>query len=252
MTHSRSPLLELDGSFHRTIVIGDIHGCFDEFLSLLAKVAFSADDALVAVGDIMDRGPLSQAVATFFRDTPNAFTVLGNHERRIAGTIRGTSQPAWSQRQTLSSIPHEERDGWAAWLEVLPAVITTPHVIITHARLDPSLALDMQDRKFCAGTGARIERDADGVPLWYQEWRESHADEKRPLAFGHLRHDRIELVPGLLYALDTDAVHGGPLTAVVFPEGTIVNVQCEDHYSRARESWKLLIQAEPERAKGRA
>jgi len=55
-----------------------------------------------------------------------------------------------------------------------------------------------------------------------------------------------------VYALDTDAVHGGPLTAAVFPEGTIVNVHCEDYYSRALESWKLLIQAEPERAKGRA
>jgi hypothetical protein len=77
------------GKFDPTIVVGDIHGCYDEFQELCRLVKFGARDALVTVGDFLDRGPDSWKVASFFRDVPNAFSVLGNHERRVAGTIRG-------------------------------------------------------------------------------------------------------------------------------------------------------------------
>ena len=87
------------GGSDRTIVVGDIHGCYVEFQELCHLVSFGARDALVTVGDFLDRGPDSWKVAAFFRDLPNAFSVLGNHERRVAGTIRGTSKPAWSRNK---------------------------------------------------------------------------------------------------------------------------------------------------------
>jgi hypothetical protein len=90
------------GGFDCTIVVRDIHGCYVELQELCHLVNFGAQDALVTVADFLDRGPDSWKVADFFRDLPNAFSVLGNHERRVAGTIRGTSKPAWSQEQTLS------------------------------------------------------------------------------------------------------------------------------------------------------
>ena len=107
------------GSFDRTIVVGDIHGSYVEFQELCRLVNFGARDALVTVRDFLDRGPDSWKVAVFFRDVPNAFSVLGNHERRVAGTIRGTSKPAWSQEQSLSLLPKEEWDHWASFLEQL-------------------------------------------------------------------------------------------------------------------------------------
>lgn len=85
-------------------MVGDIHGYFAELQKLLKKINFSEKDVLVAVGDLVDRGPGTWDVARFFHETPNAFSVLGNHERRLAGTIRGTSDPAWSQRHTLSKL----------------------------------------------------------------------------------------------------------------------------------------------------
>ena len=128
-------------TYSRTIVCGDIHGCFDEFRALLATAGFNDNDVLVCVGDMIDRGPDSWKVASFFRDTPNAYSTLGNHERRTAGTIRGTSQPAWSQLQSLSLVDQREWTAWAAYFEGLPAVIETPHAIVTHARLDPASPL---------------------------------------------------------------------------------------------------------------
>lgn len=41
----------------RTIVVTDIHGCFDEFMLLLDKVQYGDHDRLLVAGDMVDRGP---------------------------------------------------------------------------------------------------------------------------------------------------------------------------------------------------
>jgi hypothetical protein len=41
----------------RTIVVGDIHGCYDELEDLLAEVEFGKSDRLVSVGDLITKGP---------------------------------------------------------------------------------------------------------------------------------------------------------------------------------------------------
>ena len=221
----------------RTIVVGDIHGCFDELTRLLSEVGFSPEDVLVSVGDMLDRGPQSWETARFFRDTPNAGAVLGNHEHRVAGTVLGTSGPAWTQELTLSLIPEAERREWALWLAALPAVIETPHCIVTHARLDPAVPLGEQNARFTSGVRATIERDANGVPLWFHEWRGRNPGDSRPVVFGHLTYDRIELVPGALYAIDTEAPGGGDLTCAVFPGPSIHSVASQDYTTPARENW---------------
>ena len=94
--------------------------------------------------------------------------MIGNHERRVAGVIRGTSQPAWSQKQSLSMIPEGEHADWASWPKSLPAVIETPHAIVTHARLDPTRSLTDQDAYHTAAVGGAlvtIDLDGDGVTV---------------------------------------------------------------------------------------
>ena len=226
----------------RTIVAGDIHGCWDEFQRLIEATGFGTGDVLVTVGDFLDRGPDSWAVARFIRDTPNVFSVIGNHERRVAGVVRGRSQPAWSQKQTLALLPSAEHETWASWLEALPAVIETPHVIITHARLDPVRPLTEQDSHFTAAVGGAavtIELDAEGVPLWFKQMT-----VEKPVCMGHIGYERVVLVPQGLYALDTRAVGGGQLTAVVFPGGDLVQVPvARNYHQEAHEAW-LKSQAE--------
>lgn len=224
----------------RTIVVGDIHGCLGELRALLLDVGFGPEDLLVAVGDLVDRGPEPWKVATFFRETPNAMAVLGNHDRRVAGTVRGTSKPAWSQAQTLSRIPESEHAGWAAWLETLPVVIETPHALVVHGRLDPLRPLDRQDAYHaCAVGGAelQIEVDTEGVPLWFRALDKLGLTTKS-VCIGHIGYARVELVPGRLYALDTGACVGTRLTAVVLPEGRVVSVPAaKDWAAVARAEW---------------
>ena len=41
----------------RTIVVGDIHGCYDELEDMLAEVTFGPNDRLVSVCDLITKGP---------------------------------------------------------------------------------------------------------------------------------------------------------------------------------------------------
>lgn len=50
----------------RTIVIGDIHGCYDELLNLLNEVKFGARDRVISVGDLVVKGEKSREVLELF------------------------------------------------------------------------------------------------------------------------------------------------------------------------------------------
>ena len=63
----------------RTIVIGDLHGCFDEAVDLLDKVAATSADRVIFAGDLVDRGPKRrECVELAMRHE----CILGNHEDR--------------------------------------------------------------------------------------------------------------------------------------------------------------------------
>ncbi len=230
--------------YTRTIVVGDIHGCYKELVKLLTAVQFSDQDLLISVGDLVDRGPASLDVLKFFHNTENAYTVAGNHERSLSRTIRGKiEQPKWPQLHTLSIIPCDDRLLWAGFLEQLPSVIESDHAQVTHARLNPQLPIDNQDAYFTSavgGMGVTIEVDEQGVPLWFRNWKKGTALNK-PVCIGHLEYDRVELLPRELFALDTIAVRGGLLTAIVLPDHEIVQIKAEkNYYEYSKLEWSKL------------
>ena len=64
----------------RTILIGDVHGCIDELQDLLREVGFvPGEDRVVLVGDLVAKGPDSQAVVQLCRER-GFEAVLGNHD----------------------------------------------------------------------------------------------------------------------------------------------------------------------------
>lgn len=61
-------------------IVADIHGGYEEFRKLLAKINFSGSDELYVLGDAMDRGPEPIKVLRDLMARPNAFYILGNHD----------------------------------------------------------------------------------------------------------------------------------------------------------------------------
>src|SRR5690349_10518011 len=64
----------------RTIVVGDIHGCYDELMALLEKLDFNESDRVVCVGDLITKGPKSREVLELFMTDARFSTVIGNHD----------------------------------------------------------------------------------------------------------------------------------------------------------------------------
>ena len=69
-------------------VMSDIHGCYDDFLSMLAKINFSDTDRLIMAGDYIDRGKQSYEMLKWIEQCPpNVLLLRGNHEEEFAAYV---------------------------------------------------------------------------------------------------------------------------------------------------------------------
>ena len=79
-----APIVAIDfSSYKRVIAISDIHGDFDGFKGVLNKMDFSSSDALVIVGDILEKGSNSLAVlheVINLMKYGNVYMVAGNND----------------------------------------------------------------------------------------------------------------------------------------------------------------------------
>jgi len=67
-------------------VIGDISGFKDAFDKLICQLPDLEKTRIVALGDIIDRGPQSKEMIQFFIDHPQHITLMGNHEHMFIKT----------------------------------------------------------------------------------------------------------------------------------------------------------------------
>jgi serine/threonine protein phosphatase 1 len=82
----------------RTLVISDIHGCYQEFRELLELVKYKPKaDKLILLGDLVDRGPGSKEVVEYvikLSREENVIVLRGNHDQRFIDvmTYEGTEE----------------------------------------------------------------------------------------------------------------------------------------------------------------
>ena len=71
-----------------TYVMSDIHGCYDEFISMLKRIQFNREDLLVCAGDYMDRGTKNFEMMKWIMNAPeNVVFVRGNHDEEFVANI---------------------------------------------------------------------------------------------------------------------------------------------------------------------
>ena len=82
----------------RTIVIGDVHGCYNELKELVLTLETEGEyrkgiDKLVFLGDYIDRGSDSRLVIEFIRnlqkENDNVIALMGNHEDMLLDYLDG-------------------------------------------------------------------------------------------------------------------------------------------------------------------
>jgi bis(5'-nucleosyl)-tetraphosphatase (symmetrical) len=85
-------------------LIGDLQGCDAALQGLLEKIAFTASrDTLYILGDLVNRGPQSEAVLRrLLGYGASARCVLGNHDLHLLATACGARRP--SRKDTLQCV----------------------------------------------------------------------------------------------------------------------------------------------------
>lgn len=64
--------------------MSDIHGCYDEYVSMLKLIEFSEKDSLIIAGDLIDRGAQTYEMFKWAENCPSNVTLLrGNHEEKF-------------------------------------------------------------------------------------------------------------------------------------------------------------------------
>jgi diadenosine tetraphosphatase ApaH/serine/threonine PP2A family protein phosphatase len=227
----------------RTIFVGDIHGCLDEFQELIKWLSPDPSDAIFCAGDFMDRGPDPVGCVRFAR-TSGFFSVLGNHEeshlrwrrhedRRAADpSYKNPMQPMTAERQAQNAALTAED---IAWLRSLPLTVEPlPGWILVHAGLFPGKTIEEQVKdKELRDKIIRlrwVDQDGDFVPLeddtaptgppGSRPWMDVY-DGPYNVVYGHAVHsletpkvnNRSQGVK--TYGIDTGCCFGGRLSALV-------------------------------------
>ena len=99
-----------------TYVMSDIHGQYDKYLAMLDKIAFSDDDTLYILGDVLDRGEEPVELLWDMSLRPNVIPILGNHEL-IASTLLRQLCVEVTEENAETQITKELLYSIAAWRE---------------------------------------------------------------------------------------------------------------------------------------
>ncbi len=219
---------------NKTYVIGDIHGCYDEFMELIQKIGITDDDFIISLGDIVDRGNKSVELYRFFKNRKNSMVLMGNHERKhLKGVLSYAQEIVKVQFQ-------EEYTDFIKWIETLPYYHETESAIIVHAFFEHDVKLQDQKEEVLSGTTAGIRY----LDKKYEEgkyWNDSYLGHKSIIYGHHVVGDSPKILNNT-YGIDTGACHGGMLTALELPDFKIHQVRVKtDHWKEEQAKWQIPV-----------
>jgi diadenosine tetraphosphatase ApaH/serine/threonine PP2A family protein phosphatase len=212
----------------RTIVIGDVHGCLDELLALVARCGVASADRVVLVGDLVAKGPDSAGVVQWARES-GADAVLGNHDAHVLRALGGSEAAKPKHRAIAAALSAAD----TAWLAERPLWLRldggTPGHLVVHGGLVPGVALQDQQREDLLNLRSMT---AEGLPSKRIEgtpWAAVWAGPEH-VVFGHDAVRGLQQHP-FATGLDTGCVYGRALTALVLPEAKLISVPARRVYA---------------------
>jgi len=212
----------------RTIVVGDIHGCYDELMELVEKVDLGKDDRVVSVGDLITKGPKSREVLELFMTDARFTTVIGNHDLALRRKWNGEEIELKAAQKEAHKELRGEKDAYAAFFNRLPFTIDLDTHLVVHAGLRPNVELYSQttdDMVLIRTLGPDRESD-EGTP-WYHVYY-----GEKVVLFGHWPAPEPRRGKQAI-GLDTGCVYGYNLTAYIIETDEFVTVKAKKAYDES-------------------
>lgn len=218
----------------RTIAIGDVHGCADEFEELLLALDIKPGDRVIQLGDLVNRGPDSCRVIKLAREY-NVEAILGNHELRLLEALR-TGKSGLLKDYDLPTMKALSRKDWA-YLEELPKYRFDAdlNTIFVHGGFLPSKPWQTQSAEtitsiqVISSKGKAAKRsDAPDAPFWADTWCGEPF-----VVYGHTPRPNTYERKGSI-GIDTGCVYGGHLTAYIVEDGSMVQVKAAKPYAYSK------------------
>jgi hypothetical protein len=209
----------------RTIVVGDIHGCYDELVELLEKVCLGSNDRVVSVGDLIVKGPKNKEVLDLFSNDDRFWSVIGNHDLKVLNFWRGEETfLKESQKQACRELD-SDKNRYALYLESLPFMLNLNSHAVVHAGIRPGIPLAKQSPQDLIElrTLGDDRTSRDGVP-WYEQYEIGPT-----ILFGHWPSPAPRKSRNAI-GLDTGCVYGHQLTAYVLENNEFIQVQARKIY----------------------
>ncbi|MFI4853947.1 MAG: metallophosphoesterase [Phycisphaerales bacterium JB065] len=242
-------------------IVGDLHGCADEFRALIQKLGYTLDDPqdefgapslvwagdgpprrLALVGDLVDRGPASVAILKIVRRAVNdgaALAVIGNHDDKLRRWLKGNCVTIKHGLETtiaeFDREPESFREAALDFLDELPEMLTLDEgrLIVTHAsyREDMPHLSPKHRRSLCLYGPSTGRTDEHGLPERI-DWAPDYSGDAY-VVYGHTPVAQPRWC-GRTVNVDTGCVFGGALTALRYPELQTVSVPSVEQYVQPR------------------
>ena len=105
--------------------MSDIHGQYEQFLTLLEQIGIRKEDTLYILGDVVDRGPEPMKILKYMMAHSNIIPIIGNHEVMALPNLK-LLVPEVS-RNFLDKLPPKVYRDFANWTpsEAIYASITS-------------------------------------------------------------------------------------------------------------------------------
>ena len=252
--------LDISNKYSNFLIVGDIHGCFDEFEQLLNEYILKGyslhDTVIVSVGDLVDKGPKPKQVLDFFfnsKYSSQCYVVRGNHEYKVQRYLRGnniTISHGLDITIDLCNLDKENSNydsnysqNLLEYLDSLPFMIKiSQDAYVLHAGIHPNKSLFRQPKEYLlfARTFNPVTHSFNTVGDKY--WFDYYSKNKPTLFFGH-QEVKIPNISQNLYGLDGYCVFGGELRgAIVSTKNNkidsieIISVQAKKEYYKKDEN----------------
>ncbi|MEZ5441515.1 MAG: polynucleotide kinase-phosphatase [Lysobacterales bacterium] len=226
-------------------IIGDIHGCLEETLTLLRELGYTVTGSrehpqvtppegrrAIFLGDLVDRGPDSPGVLRLVMhmvESGSALCVPGNHDAKLMRHLRGEKvRVSHGLAETLQQMEAEPAEFGKQVADFVYGLIS--HLLLDEGRLvvaHAGMKAELQGRTSGAVRAFAMygettgETDEYGLPVRY-DWAAEYRGQAM-VVYGHTPVPQAEWVNRTI-CIDTGCVFGGALTALRYPERELVQV----------------------------